>query len=130
MASCTHGKDRSSIDTLCLLCLLEGELAAQEGQARALQSQAGKAWMAKAMPVALQLAAAGKPFSSEHITAQVGMPRSARTPGSNSAVGALIGALSRQGLITLVGAVKASDPISHAAQLGLWVGTEKADQEW
>lgn len=130
MASCRHGKDKSPIPTGCMLCLLEGELAALEGQSKALRSEAGQRWMEKAMPVALQLAASGQPFSSEHITAQVGLPRASRKPGSNSAVGALIGALSRQGLITLVGAVKATDPISHAAQLGLWVGTEKADQEW
>src|SRR3954447_14097129 len=111
MTSCPHGKHRDPHRTGCLLCLLEGELAAQAGQAQALASEAGKAWMTKAMPVALQLAAAGQPFTSEHITAAVGMPRSSRTPGANNAVGALMGALSRQGLITLAGAVRASDPI-------------------
>lgn len=130
MASCRHGKDKSPMETGCMLCLMEGELAAEAGQAKALASEAGKAWTAKALPVALQLAASFQPFDSEHITAQVGLPRSSRALSANNAVGALMSALSRQGYIRKVRPTRASDPISHAGTLWLWVGTEKADQEW
>lgn len=130
MASCRHGKDKSRIETSCLLCLLEGELAAEAGQAQALDSAAGREWIAKAMPVALRLAASGRPFSSEQITARVGLPRASRKPGANNAVGALMGALSRQGYIRQVARTHATDPLSHATNVGVWEGTAKADEQW
>jgi hypothetical protein len=119
---CDHGNPVGS----CLACRAEGQQRGQEGQDQAASSAAALAWWRAAWSTLLHLAAGGEPFTSEHITGQVGLPRKSAT-GANSAMGALMGTASRTGIIELVGSTPASRPISHGAQIGVWKGV---DQPW
>lgn len=119
---CDHGNPIGS----CLQCAAEGRALGEQGQDQAASSRAAAQWWAAAWQALLQLAASGEPFTSEHITEQVGLPRRSAT-GANSAMGALIGTASRAGIIRLVGSTTAARPISHGAQIGLWEGV---DQPW
>jgi hypothetical protein len=66
------------------------------------------------------LAASGAPFTSEDVTALVGLP----PPGTHrSAVGARMNAAARAGRITRVGYVQAKRANQHATVISEWKGT-------
>lgn len=119
---CLHGNPVGS----CMACAKEGKQRGEQGQHQAASADDAASWWQSAWAALLHLASKGEPFTSEHITELVGLPRRSAT-GANSAMGALIGTASRAHIIKLVGTVPASRPISHGAQIGLWLGI---DQEW
>jgi len=62
-----------------------------------------------------RLARGGRTFTSEDIVADCGPP-----PTHHNAVGAMMAALSKQGLIQLVGYQKAHHTAGHARRIGIW----------
>lgn len=59
----------------------------------------------------------GYQFTSEDITATIGMP-----PNHPNAVGAILNGATKSGLIRRVGYVQSVRPRSHAAVISLWEG--------
>jgi DNA-directed RNA polymerase subunit RPC12/RpoP len=97
----------------------EGRTRAERGMARAAASE-GRAsdWNLAADSVIRELAASGSEFTSEDVTARVGLPL--RSPG---AVGARMNAASKKGWIAWTGRMsQAERPNQHAAVLKVWKG--------
>lgn len=101
--------------------LAAGERLKEQGQARV---EAGaynqlSGWNVRFDACLRRWAATGRPFTSETITAEVGLPPS----GSPSAVGARMTAAAKRGEIRKTGRmVKAQRPNQHAAMLTEWIG--------
>lgn len=80
-------------------------------------------WAAQAKREIVRLASQRVPFTSEDVTRSVGLPRGTVSSNANNAVGALIAAASRRGLIVRTGQrVRSKRASSHAAELTEWVG--------
>lgn len=95
----------------------EGERLKAEGQA--LTYTGNGDWGARFDVTLRSLAGSGEPFTSEDVTARVGLP-AGRSP---SAVGAHMTAAAKLGVIAKTGRrVKAKRPNQHAAELTEWVG--------
>lgn len=93
-----------------------------EGMARALDAAAN--WREVAREAVEWLAASGRDFTSEDLTAIVGLPHPDATEANrNNAVGAVISGAARRGLIRRVGLSNANRAVSHAAALSVWRGT-------
>ncbi len=101
--------------------LAEGERRKAEGQQRATTSWTQRdGWNTRFDSVLERMALKGVLFTSEDITAEVGLP----TSGSPSAVGARMTAAAKRGLIRKTGRMlKAERPNQHAALLTEWQGT-------
>lgn len=69
-----------------------------------------------------ELAASGKEFTSETVTARVGQPVDAEGRAKPNAVGARFSAAARGKLIERVGFTKAQRPNQHATMISLWRG--------
>jgi hypothetical protein len=98
-----------------------GERLKEHGMKAAASYQASlnPEWSAKVDATITALALSRREFTSEDITANVGMPPS----GSGSAVGARVNAAARSGRIVWTGKMaKAQRPNQHAALLKLWRG--------
>jgi len=78
-------------------------------------------WVDLAHSAVRYLVRVGKPFSSEDVTAIVGLPHT----GSPNAVGAVISNAARQGIIVRVGDTQAKRRNQHATRIGLWQGVGK-----
>ncbi len=96
-----------------------------EGQARALAG--ADEWRERAAHRVLVLAVTRKEFTSEEVTAEVGLPTGSVSMNKNNAVGALISECARRGWITPVGYRPAKRRSQHAATLRTWKGTKAAD---
>lgn len=95
----------------------EGERLKAEGQARTTIHDLP--WGKRFDHELRSLAYGQEPFTSEDVTARVGMP----AQGSPSAVGARMTAAAKKGLIAKTGRrVKAQRPNQHAAELTEWIG--------
>jgi|SRR5262245_36291101 len=79
-------------------------------------------WYELAYAALCDLARSGREFTSEDVTARVGLPRGEVETNRNNAVGALMSACARQGIIRRVGYRKAERSDLHAAVVGVWVG--------
>lgn len=98
-----------------------GELK-QRGQVIALQ--AVPVWADRARLGIAMLAATGREFTSEDLTALIGLPRPGATGSNrNNAVGAVFSGAARRKEIRRVGYRNATVASSHAAALAVWVGT-------
>ena len=65
----------------------------------------------------------GRPFTSEDITKEVGLPNKEKGANQNNLVGALMNGYSRSGVITKTGLkVKSRNPASHSSEINQWVG--------
>ncbi len=98
----------------------EGLRRKAEGQERAETGYSQRdGWGARFDAAVKALAMSRRPFTSEDVTARVGMPPS----GSPSAVGARMTAAAKRGWIRKTGrTVKAERPNQHAAMLTEWRG--------
>lgn len=94
-----------------------GDALREAGQATALA--AVTPWPELALAWVRQLPT-GHTFTSEDLTAAVGLPRGDVGTNRNNAVGAVMAAVSRQHLAHRVAYVKAARPESHGAVLALW----------
>lgn len=99
-----------------LEALLAGEVAKEEGIAQANANPSTAPWRVVAMDRAMALAATRTEFTSEDITATVGVP------AASGAVGALLSTLARRGVVRRVGFRKAERVNQHAALVSVWVG--------
>ena len=109
-----------------------GEQARNEGMDRA--AAARKKWFTlasytidyKLAPLARDT---GVPFTSEHLTALIGLPRKRPGRDRNNAVGSALGAASKRGTIEKVGLTTSKRTALHAATLHLWMGTGKTKRK-
>lgn len=101
---------------------VDGLTLKAEGQALALEG-ADDDWTAAARRAIKWLAAQGKPFTSEDVTARTGLPSGATGTNRNNAVGALMSSAAKAGLIAKTGErVPSQRASSHGAEIAQWVG--------
>lgn len=98
----------------------EGERLKLDGQT--LAANAVPPWSTTARRILELLAETGEEFTSEDLTAIVGLPREAPGMNRNNAVGAVISGAARAGVIERVGYRLARRPNQHAANLAVWRG--------
>lgn len=104
----------------------EGQHRKRTGMARALSAR--DEWRERARVAVRALAASGVPFTSEDVVARVGLPTGAVGTNANNAVGALVSAAARAGVIEPTGRLVASGrPSSHGATLREWRGVRRDD---
>jgi hypothetical protein len=92
----------------------------QAGMAQALEPVLE--WKQQADAAIRQLAATGELFTSEDVTARVGQPTDADGRARPNAVGAIINANARKGIIERIGFVKATRANQHSALISQWRG--------
>lgn len=97
-----------------------GEQLKLDGMAEA--QEAVPEWADRARAALYDLALSGEEFTSEELTARVGLPRVDVGQNRNNAVGAVVAAASRAGLIERVGYRRARRPALHAAVVTIWRG--------
>lgn len=100
-----------------LFDLAGGRADREEGMASALSRASD--WGDRAGVVIDFLAATGLPFTSEDVTEVVGLPPAGCSP---NAVGAVMNAASRRGVIQRIGDTVAVRRNQHATRIGLWRG--------
>lgn len=94
----------------------------EHGMRQALDNAATE-WKADFRRTVKRLAATRKPFTSEDVTAEVGLPRGSVASNRNNAVGAMMNALAKSQVIVKTGRhVKSRSPRSNGAELIEWVG--------
>ena len=102
-----------------------GERLKEEGMHQAREAFDVQRWRAAFARAVEMLAAQGEPFTSEDVTARVGLPREVQQ-NRNSAVGAMMNGLAKRGIIRKTGhRVKSTLPQSHAREILEWVGDER-----
>lgn len=100
----------------------DGDARKAEGMTRALD--AVPSWSELARDAVDYLASTGRQFTSEDLTALIGLPRpDAPESNRNNAVGAVISGAARRGVIERVGYRNARRARLHSAQLSVWKGT-------
>lgn len=103
----------------------EAGLAAKDTGTQAALDNAPAEWKDEAYRVIVLLALSGRPFTSEDLTIRVGLPSGEVGTNRNNAVGAVINAAAREGLIKRTGTRRLSQRrASHAAELAEWIGAE------
>lgn len=99
-----------------------GEDLKAQGMAQALEADAVAEWRELARESVEWLAAQGRPFTSDDLTALCGLPHPDAGSNRNNAVGAVFSGAARRGLIRRVGMRKAGRASSHARVLTVWEG--------
>lgn len=80
-------------------------------------------WESRAKHAIWDLAASGKPFTSEDVTDMAGLPDpSSRPNGANNSVGALINRVAKTYGLRRVDMAKARNPQAHGRLLTVWIG--------
>jgi hypothetical protein len=106
------------------LDLFAGKIARYEGEKRALEGEAAKVWRDGAERAITKLARERQPFTSELVTALAGLPQGGVRMNRNNAVGALMAAMAKRGVIVKTGRyVPSVRRSSHGAMLAEWRGT-------
>ena len=90
--------------------------AKEVGMRGAEFSEVSSGWVQRADDAIRHLAGLGKPFTSDHVVALVGMP------GHYNALGARMNAAARKGVIRKAGYTNAARPSAHARSVALWQG--------
>lgn len=102
--------------------VVDGLTRKEIGQEQALTG-ADDDWTAAARRAIKWLAAQGRPFTSEDVTARTGLPSGATGTNRNNAVGALMTSAAKAGLIAKTDTrVPSQRPSSHGAEIAQWVG--------
>lgn len=96
------------------LDLTEGEHLKENGMAL-VSLYAEHQWQERFKAVARQVAAMGKPFTSEEIMGHIGEP-----PGHRNVIGATMNAIVRELKLKRIGYCKARRPSRHAAIVAIW----------
>ena len=93
------------------------------GQAIALSKPALDLWKAKFKESVRAFARTRQPFTSEDVIAVVGLPCGDVAMNANNAVGAMMTALAKRGVICKTGnRVQSRRKSSHGAELTEWIG--------
>lgn len=82
-------------------------------------------WKAAALEELRRLAASGTRFTSEDITAVVGLPSGEIAQHKNNAVGTLMGGARKRGEIIEVDWTRSTRPSSNGARLSVYVGAKR-----
>lgn len=99
----------------------------EEGMERAREADDVQQWRHAFVKAVEELARRGTPFTSEDVTAIVGLPRDVQQ-NRNSAVGAMMNGLARRGIIRKTGRrLKSTRPQSHSAEILEWEATPIAE---
>lgn len=98
----------------------DGEYLKRQGMG--IAAEALPTWVDLARYVVRQLAATGEQFTSEDVTAVVGLPRGEVGQHRNNAVGAVMSGEARAGVIKRLGYRNSKRAVSHSAVLSVWVG--------
>ncbi len=110
-----------STDIATAKARLEGLVGKQTGQATALRTY--PEWQTAFRKEVVTLAATRMPFTSEDVIDAVGLPSGDIGKDANNAVGAMMTAMAKQGVIRKTGnRVPSKRPTSHAAELTEWSG--------
>ena len=118
----TQRKHRSQTDGLALWDVASGVELKEEGMRYAREAGDVQRWRAAFTASVEALARRGTPFTSEDVTALVGLPRDSQQ-NRNSAVGAMMNGLAKRGIIRKTGQrVKSAYPQSHAREILEWIG--------
>ena len=118
----TQRKHRSQTDGLALWDVASGVELKEEGMRYAREAGDVQRWRAAFTASVEALARRGEPFTSEDVTALVGLPRDSQQ-NRNSAVGAMMNGLAKRGIIRKTGQrVKSAYPQSHAREILQWIG--------
>lgn len=97
----------------------------KEGMRRAEYAGDVTEWRTEFKTTIRECAKSQRPFTSEHIIAMIGLPRAEVSQHANNAVGAMMGAAARTGVIRKTGKhVPSKRPSSHGAELTEWIGNE------
>lgn len=100
-----------------------GLTAKDAGVAAALAPNDVQDWKQRFEAEAIRLGREGAYFTSEDIVKAVGLPRTDVGTNANNAVGAMMNALSRKGVIRKTRIRRLSQrPTSHGAELAVWAG--------
>lgn len=100
-----------------------GEQGKQSGMASAIGG-ASEEWKRMFRVTVTAFAHSGVPFTSENITAIIGLPRGEVGSNQNNAVGAMMNAAAQGGLIRKTGnRVLSRRPRSNASEIAEWIGT-------
>lgn len=100
---------------------LEGLIEKKQGQENALKTY--DEWQLSYREQVRTLAATRMPFTSEDVIAVVGLPSGGIGKDANNAVGAMMTAMAKEGVIKKTGRrVQSQRPSSHGAELTEWEG--------
>lgn len=99
----------------------DGEAGKKRGMQQAID-HAEESWRDAFDREVRRLAHTGLPFTSEDVTAAVDLPRGRKGMNRNNAVGAMMNALAKRGVIRKHGYTKSKVVSSHAAILAVWIG--------
>ena len=116
--ACEHGEAKGP--RYCAFCRRAGVQARETGESRALT--AADDWRSQADRAIKYLAHLDDPFTSEDVIARAGLPTGNTRTNANNAVGAVMSAAARRGLIRKTGYTQSSRPSSHGAIIALWEG--------
>jgi len=124
---------RLLIDGECRWCvsikrnLDDGRKRKQRGMKQALQPDALADWKDAFYKAAERLGRSGDAFTSEDVLEIVGLPTGEIGQHANNAVGAMMNALARRGVIRKTGRhVPSKRPSSHGTEINEWVGVHRA----
>lgn len=96
----------------------------QQGMQLALMPESLDDWKSRFREAATYLASTGAGFTSEDVIYITGLPTGDIAMNANNAVGAMMNALARKGVIEKTARRKQSKrPTSHGAELIVWAGT-------
>lgn len=102
---------------------ITGEELKAQGQQAAMSAAELNEWKVQFYTAVAELAALDTPFTSEDVTYRIGLPRTTVQTNRNNAVGAMMSAAAKRGVIQKTGRrVKSKRPSSHAAELTQWIG--------
>ena len=115
---CIHGEPRGP--RYCALCRRISQKQAS-GMQRALEADDVQAWKTRFAQAAERIAATGAHFTSEDVVDEVGLPRGETGMNLNNAVGAMMNALARKGVIVKTDERRMSKrSSSNGAELAVW----------
>lgn len=105
-----------------------GQKAKEEGMALALSPDPLTEWKAAFRSTVTTWAGQGKRFTSEDVTDYIGLPSGAKGMNANNAVGAMMNALARKGIIRKTYHREPSRrPSSHGAELVVWTAPTEGE---
>ena len=101
-----------------------------EGMRQALNAKDIEIWKQQFLAILMAHARSMEAFTSEDLIREVGLPRKEIKQNRNSAVGAMMNAAAKSGIIRKTGIhVYSERPSSHGAQLAEWIGTGVLHEE-
>ena len=118
MNECQHGEPRGA--RYCAFCRKLGIALGESGKQTALDN-APHQWRERFDRALTYLASLDDPFTVDDVIARAGLPRMSEM-NKNNAVGAIMSAAARRGLIRRTGYEQAGRSLSHGRAVSVWQG--------